>query len=330
MNRKVKFILQRLALTIVSLFVVVTLLFLLFRIMPGDPASHLVSPRFSQEQRQAILEQHGLTQPLHIQYIYYLENLIQGNLGVSFQYGRPVLPFLLNKTLNTLSITVPALFLAFTFGPFIGANFAWNRNSNLDSYGTGLVLIAFAAPIFWTGMLVIMVFAFWLGWLPSSGMHSATYTETSLVGRFASVEFLRHAILPILIFALWRLSQPTLIMRNNMIDVIGADFIKLKRAEGLSEKRIMYRHGARNALLPLVHYLALALGFAFGGSIILETVFSWPGIGRSMWTAVLASDYPVAQGAFMLISVAIILLNFLVDVLSVYIDPRVADTGVET
>ena len=330
MNKKTKFVLQRLALTIVSLFAIVTILFLLFRLMPGSPASQLVSPRFSEEQRQALLRQHGLTKPLYVQYFVYLNNILHGNLGISFQYGRPVLPFLLNKTLNTLSITVPALLLAFTFGPFIGANFAWKRNEGIDSYGTGLVLVAFAAPIFWTGMLGIMVFSFWLGWLPSSGMHSAAYTSTSLVSRFFSLEFLRHAILPIVIFALWRLSQPTLIMRNNMIDLLGADFIKLKQAEGISERSIMYRHGARNALLPLVHYMALALGFAFGGSIILETVFSWPGIGRTMWTAVLASDYPVAQGAFMIISVAIIVMNFFVDVLSVYIDPRVADQGVET
>lgn len=329
MNSKTKFILQRFALMLLSLFIVMTLLFLLFRIMPGNPASQLVSPRFSEAERQALLRQHGLTEPLYVQYIVYLQNVAQGNLGISFQHGSPVLPFLLNKTLNTLSITVPALFLAFTFGPFIGANFAWNRNEKLDSYGTGLVLIAFAAPIFWTGMLCIMVFSFWLGWLPAAGMRSATYVETSLAGRFLDVEFLRHAILPILIFGLWRLSQPTLIMRNNMIDLIGSDFIKLKRAEGLSEKRIMYRHGARNALLPLVHYMALAFGFAFGGSIILETVFSWPGIGQAMWTAVRASDYPVAQGAFTIISTAIIVLNFLVDVLSVYIDPRVTDTGVE-
>ncbi|QLG61045.1 ABC transporter permease [Halorarum salinum] len=329
MNQKTKFILQRFGLMLVSLFAVITLLFVLFRLMPGDPASQLVSPRFSEADRQAILEQHGLTEPLHVQYIIYLQNVAQGNLGISFQHGSPVLPFLLNKTLNTLSITVPALLLAFTFGPFIGANFAWNRNESLDSYGTGLVLVAFAAPIFWTGMLSIMVFSFWLGWLPAAGMHSATYTEISLLDRFFSVEFLRHAILPIAIFALWRLSQPTLIMRNNMIDLIGSDFIKLKRAEGIPERSIMYRHGARNALLPLVHYMALAFGFAFGGSIILETVFSWPGVGQAMWTAVRASDYPVAQGAFTIISVAIIVLNFLVDILSVYVDPRVADTGVE-
>lgn len=330
MNQKVKFLLQRFALMIVSLFAVITILFLLFRLMPGDPASQLVSPRFSDSERQALLEQHGLTEPLHVQYVVYLQNVVQGNFGISFQSGEPVLPFLLNKTLNTISITLPALILAFTFGPLIGANFAWNRNEMLDSYGTGIILTAFAAPIFWTGMLGIMVFSFWLGWLPAAGMHSPTYTESSLFDRFFSTDFLRHAILPIVIFTLWRLSQPTLIMRNNMIDLISSDFIKLKRAEGLSEKTIMYRHGARNALLPLVHYMALAFGFAFGGSIILETVFSWPGIGQAMWTAVLSSDYPVAQGAFTIISVAIIVLNFFVDILSVYIDPRVADTGVET
>lgn len=330
MNQKTRYLLQRFALMVVSLFVVITLLFFLFRVMPGNPASQMVSPRFSEAQRQAVLEQHGLTEPLHTQYIIYLQNLMKGNLGVSFQHGSPVLPFILNKTVNTLSITMPALFLAFTFGPLVGANFAWNRNKALDSYGTGFVLIAFAAPIFWTGMLGIMIFSFYLGWLPSSGMHSATYAGQSYLDRFFSIEFLRHAILPILIFFLWRLSQPTLIMRNNMIDLIGSDFLKLKQAEGLSERTIKYRHGARNALLPLVHYMALAIGFAFGGSIILETVFSWPGVGRAMWSAVLASDYPVAQGAFTMISVVIILLNFVVDIISVYIDPRTAEKGVET
>ena len=330
MVQKLSYILQRLILMLISLFAVITILFFLFRVLPGDPASQLVSPRFSDEQRKALLEIHGLNEPLHIQYITYLGNVLKGNLGVSFQHGSPVFPFIINKTLNTLSITLPAIVLAFTFGPFIGANFAWHRNEPIDSYGTGLVLVAFAAPIFWTGMLGLMVFSFYFGWLPAGGMRAPTYTETSLVSRFASVDFLRHAILPIVIFFLWRLSQPTLIIRNNMIDLLGAPFLKLKQAEGLPERNVMYRHAARNALLPLIHYTALAVGFAFGGSIILETVFSWPGVGRAMWTAVLASDYPVAQGAFTMISVVIIVLNFFVDIISVYIDPRVAEEGVQT
>lgn len=330
MTKRGRYLLQRFVLMLVSLWAVVTILFFLFRIMPGDPASQMVSPRFSEAERQAVLEQHGLTEPLYVQYFVYLRNLMMGDLGVSFQHGSEVAPFILDKALNTLAITFPAVFLAFTFGPLVGANFAWNRNEYLDNYGTGAVLLAFAAPIFWTGMLAIMVFSFYLGWLPSSGMRSADYVGEGYLARFLSTDFLRHAILPIVIFFLWRLSQPTLIMRNNMIDVIGKDFITLKRAEGLSERNIMYRHAARNALLPLVHYTALAVGFAFGGSIILETVFSWPGVGQAMWNAVLANDYPVAQGAFTLISVVIIVLNFVVDVVSVYIDPRVTEEGVET
>lgn len=330
MAQKASYLLRRLVLMLVSIFAVLTIVFVLFRVLPGDPSSQLVSPRFSDEQRQALLRQHGLTQPLHVQYVTYLANVVQGNLGVSFQHGGSVLPYILDKTINTISITLPAVILAFTFGPLIGANFAWNRNERLDKYGTGAVLVMYAAPIFWTGMVSIMVFGFWLGWLPVGNMHSPTYSADSLVGRFVSVDFLRHAILPVTIFFLWRLSQPTLIIRNNMIDLLGTPFIKLKRAEGLSERSIMYRHAARNALLPLIHYTALAVGFAFGGSVILETVFSWPGVGQAMWNAVLSRDYPVAQAAFIVISMIIIVLNFVVDVISVYIDPRVTQEGVQT
>lgn len=330
MAQKASYLFRRLLLMFVSIFVVLTIVFVLFRVLPGDPSSQLVSPRFSDEQRQTLLRQHGLTRPLHVQYLTYLTNVVQGNLGVSFQHGQSVLPFILDKTINTISITLPAVVLAFTFGPLIGANFAWNRNEPLDKYGTGAVLVMYAAPIFWTGMVSIMVFGFWLGWLPVGNMHSPTYPDDSLVRRFVSVDFLRHAILPVTIFFLWRLSQPTLIIRNNMIDLLGTPFIKLKRAEGLSERSIMYRHAARNALLPLIHYTALAVGFAFGGSVILETVFSWPGVGQAMWNAVLSRDYPVAQAAFIVISMIIIVLNFVVDVISVYIDPRVTQEGVQT
>lgn len=329
MVNKSRYVLQRLGLMLVSLFAVITLLFLMFRLMPGDPSTVLVSPRFSNEQREALLAQYGLTEPLHVQYLKYWQNLLQGNLGVSFQHSEPVFPLILDKTLNTIVITLPAVLLAFTLGPLIGTNFAWYRNQSLDNYGTGLILVAYAAPVFWTGMLAIMVFSFYLGWLPVGGMRSATYTETSVLGRFLAWDFLRHAILPLLIFFLWRLSGPTLVTRNTMIDLMEEPFLKLKRAEGLSERRLKYRHAMRNSLLPLVHLSALAIGFAFGGSIILETVFSWPGLGRAMWEAVLASDYPMAQAAFIMISTIIIVLNFVVDVISVFIDPRIAEEGVQ-
>ena len=329
MNRNQWYIVQRVGLSVVSLVAVLTILFLMFRLLPGDPATTLASPRFSEADRQALLEQHGLTEPLHVQYVLYWQNLLQGDLGLSIQHNTAVLPLLLDRTLNTLAITFPAVLLAFTFGPIFGANFAWRRNESLDVYGTGAVLLMYAAPIFWTGMLALMVFSFYFGWLPTGGMYPADYVEERLTDRFFSTDFVRHAILPIVIFFLWRLSQPTLIVRNTMIDVMNADFITLKKAEGIPDPTIKYRHGLRNSILPVLHYSALALGYAFGGSIILETVFSWPGLGLAMWNAVLASDYPMAMGAFLMISTIIIILNLVVDVLSIYIDPRVAEGEME-
>lgn len=327
MKQRYRFILRRVLLTLFSLYVIATLLFLLFRFAPGDPTSVVVSPRFTQDQREALLAQYGLNKPLHVQYALYIKNLFTGDLGISFRHNKPVLPFVLDKALNTIAITLPAVFIAFSVGPFIGATFAWNRGSTLDNVGTAAVLAMYAAPIFWTGMLAIMAFSFWLGWLPSSGMREATYVETSLLGRFLSLDFLRHAILPITIFALWRLSQPVLVMRNNMIEIVDDDFIELKRAEGLSRRKILFKHAMKNAMLPVIHYGALAIGFAFGGSVVLETVFSWPGLGRTMWQAVLTNDYPVAQGAFFFLSLMIITFNLLADVVSVYVDPRVAEEG---
>lgn len=325
MNRKQQYIVKRLGLTILSLYLIATLLFLIFRVMPGDPANQVVTMSMSQADRQALRAQFGLDKPLHVQYWLFIVNLLQGNFGISFFNAEPVLPLILNKSLNTISIVLPAVLLAFTLGPLIGAFFASRRDEPIDNIGSTLMLIAYAAPVFWTGMLFIMLFSFQLGWLPSSGMHSPGYQSSGLVDRFVSIDFLRHAILPITVTAAWWITIPALIMRNNVLDILSADFVQLNRAEGLSESRILYHHAARNALLPVLHRAALAVGLAFGGgSVIIETVFSWPGLGRTMWFAVLRQDYPLAQGALFFIAFMVVLMNFLVDIVSVYIDPRVA------
>jgi peptide/nickel transport system permease protein len=279
----------------------------------------------NEEQRQLILEQYGLTQPLHIQYVRYMGNMLTGNMGVSIQHGSEVTPFLLKKMVNTIVITVPALIAAFLLGPVIGAHFAWNRGGIADKYGTGAVLAMWSAPVFWTGILAIMVFSLTLGWLPTGGMNSARFEANTMFGRIFSLDTLRHAILPLGVYFLWRLSQPALYMRNNMLETMKAEFITLKRAEGIPERDIRIKHAARNSMLPVLHYFALALGFAFGGSVVIETVFNWPGLGRAMWTAVTARDYPVAQGALFLISFMVISLNFVADIVSVYIDPRATE-----
>lgn len=278
-----------------------------------------------QSVRDQILAQYGLDKPLHVQYVRYFQNLMVGNLGHSFHFKEPVLDLLIERTINTLLLTGSAIVLAFLLGPIIGAYMAWNRGTMVDDYGIGLVLLMHAAPVFWTGMIGIMVFSFQLGWVPSGGMTTPGRMPATMVEKYLSLDFLHHLVLPLIVSALFYLSPPTFVMRNNMIDVLGSDFIEMKRAEGLSDLRILYAHAARNSLLPVAHYGALFVGFAFGGSVVIEQVFSWPGTGRLLWTAVESQDFPLAQGAFLALTAIIVFMNFLVDSISVYIDPRVSE-----
>jgi peptide/nickel transport system permease protein len=326
MRERHRYLLKRAGLTLLSLFTVATLLFFAFRLLPGDPTTAVIAPQMSAEARAELAAQYGLNRPLHVQYVLYLESLLTWDLGLSFRYNEPVTEIIAGRLLNTLVLMVTAVVLAYAIGILVGAFLAWKRNSRVDVYGTGAVLVMYAAPVFWTGMVGLMVFSFQLGWLPSSGMHSVTFVADSVWERYLSVDFLRHLILPLTVTVLYFLSVPALTMRNNMIDVLDADFIELAQAAGLSEFAVLYRHAARNALLPVLHYAAVSLGFAFGGSVIIETVFSWPGIGRMMWQATLSQDYPLAQNAFLMLATIVIVMNFLADVLSVYVDPRAAVT----
>jgi peptide/nickel transport system permease protein len=324
MKARYRYILQRAALAVFSIFVVASILFFIFRLLPGDPSTAIIAPTMSPDDRQALLRQYGLDEPLYVQYILYMKNLVMGDLGISFRLNRPVMAAIQDKLVNTLVLMLTAVVLAYILGIFIGAILAWNRNTAIDYFGTAIVLVTYAAPVFWVGMMAIMLFSFKLGWLPSGGMRSSTTTYTTQLARFLSVDFLRHLILPLTVTLLYQLTIPTFMMRNNMIDVLDADYIEMARIEGLSEFSILYRHAARSSLLPVVHHAAVSLGFAFGGSVVIETVFSWPGIGRLMWQAARAQDYPLAQGCFLTLATAIIVLNFFADVISVYVDPRAA------
>lgn len=323
MNRqRLRFILVRMVLSLISLFVVATLLFVIFRAIPGNPSTNFISPGLTEESREIIAGRYGFDQPLHVQYLLYMEGLLVGDLGISISLNEPVIEVLFERTLNTLVLILGAIIVSFIIGPIIGAYFAWKRGSRFERYGTIAVLSLYAAPVFWTGMLGIMLFSFTLGWLPSGGMSSIGATPVTLQERFLTLDFLRHLILPFTVTALYFLSFPTLIMRNTMIDVLGSEFIEMNRAQGLPERRILYKHAARNSLLPVLHYAAIAIGFSFGGSVVIETVFSWPGVGRLLWNAVSSQDYPLAQGGFLMIATMIIALNFVVDIISVYVDPR--------
>lgn len=319
-----QYLLRRILHLAITQVAVITIIFGLFRLLPGDPAAAMVDPLAPPETRELMLHQLGLDRPLPAQYLTYLGNLLRGELGLSFRYNQPVVSVLRDKILNTLILTLAAFLFAYTIGIIGGVVLAWNRGTRVDAVGTVLVLIFRSAPIFWTGILAIMLFAFYLGWLPHAGMRTPGAETGGLLETYLSLDFLRHLVLPVVVSGLYYAGLPLLLMRNTMVEVLGEDFIEMARAKGMGPVRLMFLHAARNALLPVITAGALFIGWAMGGQVLLEYLFSWPGLGREIVLAVENRDYPVAQGAFLFISLLVMTLNLLADVVYSWLDPRIA------
>ena len=319
-----RLILGRFAQMLFVLWVVATLLFFMFRLMPGDPSAAYIDSTFTEEQIAQLRRTFGLDRPLHEQYAIYLQNLVIGEFGESFHQRRPVLEILAGVLANTVVLTLSALLVAYAFGTLTGAWLAFKRGTWMEAVAIPGVLTLRAAPEFWLGMVLLAVFAFKLGWFPSGGANSPGAMFPSEWSRIASGDFLWHLVLPAATLALYLQGLPLLLMRSNMLDVMSEDFITMARMKGLSNWSIIVRHGARNALLPVATAFALGFGASIGGNVVVETVFSWPGLGKLLVNAVAASDYPVAQGAFLLITVVLVTMNFIADLLYSLLDPRVS------
>ena len=314
---------RRLVHMVIVLWAIATILFLLFRLMPGDPTIAQLDPTFTEEQRQLVKAQFGLDRPLHEQYLIYMRNLALGEFGLSFRQRQPVLGLVLAVLPNTLLLTLSALIVAYAFGALFGSYLAWRRGSLFETVSVPLVLATRAAPEFWLGMIVLAVFAFGLNWFPSGGANVAGARYGSEWERILSLDYLRHLVLPVMTLAIYLQGLPVLLMRSNMLEIMREEFITMARMKGLSERRIMLRHAARNALLPLVTAFALGFGQSVGGNVVVESVFSWPGLGRLLVDAVANSDYPLAQGAFLVIAFVLVLMNFMADLAYGLLDPRV-------
>lgn len=318
-----RYILRRIALMIVSLFVVLTVLFVLFRMVPGDPLSTVLTPRMSPEVRQQLVQRYGLNEPLYVQYLHYLANVVQGNFGVSFYYGRPVFDIVLDRLVNTLVLMLSSFVVAYAIGTYLGAHLAWIRGTTRERVEMTVLLLVRSTPVFWTGMMLLYVFAFELNLFPIGGMRGFEAQQTGIIETFVSVDFVHHAVLPVVSLSLYYLGLPLLLMRNNMLEVLTEDFVDTARAKGVSNRRIMLFHAARNAILPVVTAFAISIGFSVGGQVLIETVFSWPGLGQEMVQASIRNDYPLAQASFFLLSVIVIVMNFVADLAYSYLDPRV-------
>jgi peptide/nickel transport system permease protein len=319
-----RILLDRLGHLLLVLWVVASLTFLMFRLMPGDPTLNFLSPTFDDAMRNALLRSFGLDKPLWQQYLIYLGQLLQFNFGVSFLQNQPVSALLWDALPNTVVLTVVSLLLAYAFGIIVGAFLAFRRGSAAEAFAIPAALATRAAPEFWLGMLLLALFAFQLGWFPTGGAVSPGGSLGSLGQRLASVDFWWHLCLPALTLTLFLQGLPLLLMRATMLDVLNDEFIVMARMKGLSRWSIVIRHAARNALLPVVTAFALGLGASIGGNVVIETVFAWPGIGRVLVDAVQSSDYPLAQGAFILIAFVLVLMNTVADLVYALLDPRVS------
>ncbi|MGE5585177.1 MAG: ABC transporter permease [Bacillota bacterium] len=322
-----KFFAQRFGQMLLTLWVIVTVLFFIFRLMPGNPLVAYIDPTFTQEQQEILMEQFGLDKPLSQQYLVYLGNLLQGKLGDSFFYRDSVVDVVSKVLPNTLYLMVLSLVIAYVIGALGGIVLAWRRGEGIETVGIVFTLFTRAAPQFWVGMILLALFSFKLHWFPSGGSSPAGVVYSSELAKLLSPSFWHHMFLPAVTLAVYLLGLPLLLMRSSMLDVLGEAYVDMAMMRGLSDRRIMLKYAARNAALPVVTAMAVGIGYAIGGNVVVETVFSWPGLGRLLVKAVSASDYPLSQGTFILIAAVMVFMNFVADILYSLLDPRVSLDG---
>lgn len=325
-----RFILHRLGFYLLAAWAALTLNFFLPRLMPGDPATALFA-RFRGQLRpeamQALREAFGLTQePLLAQYFTYLGHVLRGDFGVSVAYfPSPVSSIIGTGLLWTMFLAGSAVIVSFAVGTLLGVAAAWWRGGWMDTILPPALALLGAFPYFWLAMVALYVFGFQLGWFPIGHAYGDDVTPGWNAAFLADV--LRHAALPIGTVVLATLGGWMLSMRNTMVAVLGSDYVNLARAKGLSPSRVVLRYAARNALLPSVTGFGMALGFVLGGSLLTEIIFSYPGQGYLLVQAVQSQDYPLMQGIFLVITLAVLGANWLVDIAYLWLDPRTRETS---
>lgn len=305
--------------SLITIFLILIVNFILFRVIPGNPVRILIrGPGMTQEIIEKYMALFGLDQPLHVQFYKYFVETFRGNLGISFSYQEPVLELLLERMYNTLILLVPATLISIAFGMFLGIIGGWKRGSNTDYYLQIFSLGFWSIPTFWLGMIFIMLFggAFAVGGMLTPGM---TYSNfLSYLG-----DLLNHMFLPALTLALIMHGQYFMIMRSQLIEELTESYTQTAKAKGLTPRSILQRHAVPNAMLPMTTLIAVNIAILIAGFITIETVFSWPGLGTLIYKAILQRDYPILQGVLLFLAVAVVLANFVADVIYSQIDPRI-------
>ncbi|ORE90912.1 binding-protein-dependent transport system inner membrane protein [Stappia sp. 22II-S9-Z10] len=318
----VRFVAGRLVRAIPLLFAVVLFNFALLQLAPGDAAEVLAgeSGSATAEYLADLKARFGLDQPVHVQLANYVWRLVQLDLGFSFRHNEPVLDLLLGRLPATLLLMISSVVLAVAVGALLGVLAASRVNSWRDNLISVFAMLSFATPVFWLGLMMIVLFSVNLGWLPSSGMASIAAGYTGIE---AVLDVARHMVMPVVTLAMFYVAVYTRVMRAAMLEVFNQDYVTTARAKGLSQRRITWRHVVRNALLPLTTLLGVQIGTMLGGSVLVETVFSWPGLGRLAFEAVYQRDVNLLLGILLMCSVLVVVTNILVDLAYTRLDPRI-------
>jgi ABC-type dipeptide/oligopeptide/nickel transport system permease component len=321
--RGMDYVVKRTGFAIMTIFVALTLNFVIFRALPGNAVSGLRCGHCTKQFRESIIRQYGLDKPKLTQYVVYLERLAHGDLGTSTFDNRPVWDDIKQPLLNTMPMVIVGTVISIVIGIISGVVAAWRRGTSADSANLWTALAFYAMPTQWIGLLVIFYFAIPLG-LPASGIESNTLGILSTPSTWAVVsDRINHMALPALVLGVGLYGEYSLVVRSSMLETLGEDYILTARAKGLRNWAIVWRHGLRNAMLPLVTLIALSLGSIVAGAIVVEDVFSYPGIGLATIDAINHRDYPVLQGIFLLLTVAVIVANYIADLVYFKLDPRV-------
>ncbi len=316
-------IIKKLLFAVITIFFVIAFNFFLFRIMPGDVNTILAKSTTSAEVKERLIQSAGLDKSLLSQFIIYFKNLCTGNFGDAFNTydgKQAVLSIIAGRIPNTVILLLCAEVIAIVLGLLVGVVSAWKRGKALD---TGLLsgsLVLYSMPTFWFAMVLIFVFCVGLRWFPTGGITTA---GTAYHGWKYVQDYLKHLVLPALCMGFAMIGAYSITMRSTMIDVLTEDYITTAKAKGFSDRYVLMRHAMPNAMLPMVTIIAMNISAILGGAIQLETLFSWQGLGKLMYDALLKRDYPLLQGCFVITTVAVILANLITDILYEFIDPRV-------
>ena len=301
-----RLILGRLLFMIPAGLLLVTFLFGLFHLIPGDPALLLAGDNASIEAIEGIREAYGFNEPIPVQYGRYMSKVLRGDLGVSNFSRDPVTTLIVPRFLNTVQLAFWSMALAMVVSLGLGCTSAMFWNTKIDKAVTVVSLLGICTPVFVSGLLALFLFSVKLGWVPTGGMASW-----------------RSYILPVVTLGAFQAAVLTRMVRSTMVEALGEDYIRTARAKGVTERAVVFKHALRNALIPIVTLFGLGFGATLGGSVVTETIFTWPGLGRAMVESILSRDLPVTQGALLLFAFAFITVNLIVDVLYAYIDPRI-------